>query len=383
MPVKFTEFNTIRDTKMNIKLKRSVIIATTLVASNIVMSNANAGGTITFGEDKSVTVGLGMRSSFSSVEDAASNGSSRSHDFALDSMRLYMNASLNKYIKGTFNTEKKSDESVGVIDAIAQFEFMPEFNIWAGRMLPGSDRANLDGPYYLLAWDYPGIVSRYPSKTTGRDDGVAVWGKVFDEKLIYNFGAYEGHNVGTRIGTTPTSSDSLLYAGRVQYDFWTPNGAPAFYTGSTTFGTADVLSIGIAGQYQKDGAVSATEVGDYSGWNIDALMEKKIGDSGAVTLEGAYYKYDTDGVNTAEDGKAYLAGAAYIFNQKVGWGQFQPYFRYQKFDPDNNIETKQYDYGVNYIIDSFNAKVSATYSKTDITAASDTNKFVVGLQLQV
>jgi hypothetical protein len=382
MPVKFIEFNTIRDTKMNIKLKRSVIIAAALVASNVVISNANAGGTITFGEDKSVTVGLGMRSSFSSVEDGASNGTSRSNDFALDSMRLYMNASLNKYIKGTFNTEKKSDESVGVIDGIAQFEFMPEFNIWAGRMLPGSDRANLDGPYYLLAWDYPGIVSRYPSKTTGRDDGVAVWGKVLDEKLIYNFGAYEGHNFNSATPVTKSTSDGLLYAGRIQYDFWSPNGAPAFYTGSTTFGTADVLSIGIAAQYQKDGVVGTTKVGDYTGWNIDGLLEKKLG-SGAVTLEGAYYDYDTGGAIATEDGKAYLGSVAYIFNEKIGWGQFQPYVRYQNFNSDvRTADTKQYDFGLNYIIDSFNAKVSATYSKTDVTAAPDTNKFVVGLQLQ-
>ncbi|HAE99984.1 MAG TPA: porin, partial [Methylophilaceae bacterium] len=184
------------------------------------------------------------------------------------------------------------------------------------------------------------------------------------------------------VGGNLTTGDELLYAGRIQYDFWTPNGAPAYYTGSTTFGAVDVLSIGVAAQYQKDGSVSTTKVGDYTGWNIDALLEKKLGDSGAVTLEAAYYEYDTDGVITSEDGNAYLAGIGYIFSDKVGWGQFQPYFRYQKFEPDNNIETKQYDYGVNYVIDSFNAKVSATYSKTEVTATPDVDKFVVGLQLQ-
>lgn len=347
--------------------------------------SANAGGTITFGEDKSISVGMGLRTSYTSKEDGASNGTSRSNDFALDSMRLYMNGSLSKYIKATFNTEKKSDESVGVIDAIAQFEFMPEFNIWAGRMLPGSDRANLDGPYYLLAWEYPGVVSRYPSKTTGRDDGVAVWGKLLDNRLIYNFGAYEGHNFKVSsplVPVTQSTSDGLLYAGRIQYDFWEPNGAPAFYTGSTTFGTADVLSIGIAGQYQKDGVVGTASVGDYKAWNIDALLEKKIDGMGAVTAEGAYYDYDTDGAISSESGKAYLVGLGYIFQDKVGWGQIQPYFRYQKFDPDNNINTKQYDYGVNYVMDSFNAKLSATYTVTDKTAAKSIDKFIVGLQLQ-
>lgn len=379
---------------MKFELKKSVVLCALTVATAVSALTANAGGTISFGEDKSVSIGLGMRSSFTNSTNDGTTDGSRKNDFALDSMRLYMNGSLSKYIKATFNTEKKSDESVGVIDAIAQFEFMPEFNIWAGRMLPGSDRANLDGPYYLLAWEYPGIVSRYPSKTTGRDDGVAVWGKLLDSKLIYNIGAYEGHYLTDATPTATKTSDDLLYAGRVQYDFWSPNGAPAFYTGSTTFGTADVLSVGLAFQYQKNGVVGATGIGDYLGWNIDALLEKKIDGYGAVTAEGAYYDYDTDGViafdtkgsRIAEGGKAYLAGLGYIFNDKVGWGQFQPYLRYQKFDRDTSTtvaEAKaQYDLGVNYIIDGFNAKVAATYSNVERETGSDVNKFIVGVQLQ-
>ncbi len=364
---------------MSFNLKPRVLLCAVAVALALPAVTANAGGTISFGEDKSISVGLGIRTSFTNDSAGGATGSSSRNDFALDSMRLYMNGSLNKYIKATFNTEKKADESVGVIDAIAQFEFMPEFNIWAGRMLPPSDRANLDGPYYLLAWEYPGVVSRYPSKTTGRDDGVSIWGKLMDGKVIYDIGAFEGHQVGTRVGTTPASSDDLLYAARVQVDFWSPNGAPAYYTGSTNFGGAETLSIGFATQYQADGAVSATAVGDYKAWNVDALMEKKIG-SGSVTLEGAYYDYDTSGVNLAEDGNAYLLGAAYIFDQVVGWGKIQPYTRYQRFEPDTNIDTSQYDLGVNYVIDGFNAKVSGTYSKVE--AATDHEKFVVGLQLQ-
>lgn len=185
--------------------------------------------------------------------------------------------------------------------------------------------------------------------------------------------------------TTPTTSDEPLYAGRVQYDFWEPNGAPAYYTGSTTFGAADVLSIGFAVQYQADGAVSPVAVGDYTAWNIDGLLEKKLG-SGAVTIEGAYYDYDTDAVNTSEDGQAYLISLAYIFNDKVGWGKFQPYVRYQKFDRDVNpvvaADESQYDIGLNYVIDSFNAKVAATYSNTEKTAGASIDKFIVGLQLQ-
>ena len=72
----------------------------------------------------------------------------------------------------------------------------------------------------------------------------------------------------------------------------------------------------------------------------------------------------------------------YIFDQKVGWGQFQPYVRYQKFTPDNDIDTKKYDLGVNYVIDGYNAQVSGFYSNTDVTGTSDVDAFTVALQVQ-
>ena len=52
------------------------------------------------------------------------------------------------------------------------------------------------------------------------------------------------------------------------------------------------------------------------------------------------------------------------------------------FAADTNIDTKQYDAGVNYIIEGYNAQVSAVYSKTKITSAGDLDKFAVALQLQ-
>jgi len=88
-----------------------------------------------------------------------------------------------------------------------------------------------------------------------------------------------------------------------------------------------------------------------------------------------------------EQGEAYAVGAGYIFNQKVGWGQFQPFIRHQNFDADSGTETERTDYGVAYIIDGYNAQVSARYSDQEVdnpspTSDSDTDIFAVELQLQ-
>ena len=133
---------------MTMKRKRALLAA---VAAAPLL--AQAGATIPIGEDKSVSVGFGMRGSYSSIEDGAPNGTSRSNDLNLDSARLYFGASLNKNIKGMFNTEWDGDK-IRVLDAAGQFAISPELNIWAGRLLSPSDRANMAGPYYSMGGGY-------------------------------------------------------------------------------------------------------------------------------------------------------------------------------------------------------------------------------------
>ncbi|TFW20459.1 porin [Duganella callida] len=370
---------------MGLSKRRLLAIAVAAVTGNVW-----AGATVNFGEAKSVSVGFGLRESYTSAENAAPDGG-RSNDFNLDSGRLYFGASLNKNIKGMFNTEWDGDK-IRVLDAAGQFAISPELNIWAGRLLSPSDRANMAGPYYSLGGGYwAGVASRYGYNGgifRGRDDGVVVWGNVGDGgRLGYSFGAFEGHTFG--IGSLTQSQakaagikadDSLMYAGRVQYDFW--DAEPGYYGTGNYLGQADILAIGVAGRYQKDGILTVGAVGKYSSYNVDFLLEKRIKGAGAFALEAAWYDYNTDDIVKSEQGKAYSAGASYIFEDKAGWGRFQPFVRAQKFAADTNIDTKQYDVGVNYIIEGYNAQVSAVYSKTRITSVADQDKFQIALQLQ-
>jgi hypothetical protein len=70
---------------------------------------------------------------------------------------------------------------------------------------------------------------------------------------------------------------------------------------------------------------------------------------------------------------------------KGGWGQFQPFVRYQKFERDvSNTSNKALDLGVNYIINGANAKMSLMYTKFDDSRSGmDPKQFVVGVQVQV
>ena len=68
------------------------------------------------------------------------------------------------------------------------------------------------------------------------------------------------------------------------------------------------------------------------------------------------------------------------------WGRLQPFTHWQRFDADSHTDIKQLDLGVNYIIDGYNAQLSATYTNTKVSspgvASTDNDKFVVALQLQ-
>ena len=383
---------------MTFKLKKSLMLISLAVASALPAMSANAGATISFGEDKSITAGFGFISSYSSVEDAAANGNDRSNDFALNSARLYLSGSFNKYIKGMLNTERSGggEGNIEVIDANVQFQLTPEIAIWAGRFLSPSDRANMAGPYYSSGGGggyWANVSSRYGwnGGVIGRDEGVAFVGSFLEDKLAVSFGAFEGDNIFrfSGVGAQKESSaaasalnadDSLMYAGRVQVAFW--DSEPGYYGTGNYFGAKDILTVGVAARQKSDGAISTTQVGDYTSYSVDFLMEKKNVGPGTLSLEAAYYDYDTDKVFLAEEGDAYYVGAGYLFDTPVGWGKFMPFARYQEFDADNDIKTERMDLGVNYVIAPYNALISAEYQKTEVTGASDTDAILISLQMQ-
>ncbi|VAW87623.1 hypothetical protein MNBD_GAMMA16-1447 [hydrothermal vent metagenome] len=390
-----SENNIFSDTTLSLTLSLIIISST--------LPSAYAGEKIMIDNEKSISLGLAFRSSFAITEDGAPNGSSASKDFSVDNMEVRLDGQFNNHIKATLNAERTSDGQLRVQDAIAKFEFNDDFNLWLGRMLIPSDRANLSGPFYTNVWEYPGVVSRYPSLGSGRDNGLLIWGKPGDGKIVYSLGVFNGHN---RAAGGSNDSSSLLYATRVAVNFFDPESAPAYYVSNTYYGKNRVLTLGASYQFQKDGVgLSPTASNDFNGWNIDFLFEDVLG-PGVLTVDGAYYKYELNGqvdcgsgepgsmpcvddqnMGNQVEGNGYLATLAYLFPQKIGIGHFQPFLRQQQFNRDISVTVnKQLDFGINYIINKHSARISAVYSqlKDDrlTLANNDIDKFVIGFQLQ-
>jgi hypothetical protein len=319
-----------------------------------------------------VTIGAGMQTSFVHTD---ADGFDASDAFLLNSARLYVNGPVTSQISFMFNTEYQgSSHDVGILDAAARFEFSPKFNIWAGRFLPPSDRANLYGPYYSHHWAVytDGVQDGYPFIFQGRANGVMYWGQ-FD-KVKLSGGAFDGDSL--------TGDDTALLAGRVQIDFW--DAEDGYYLNGTYYGGKNLLAIGVAGQAQGE---------DRSAYNVDFLLERMVGMGGAASVEAQWNRYDRlggyDGSYRTSDG-GYVLGA-YLFPGMAGPGRWEVLGKYAHarfrdgftfFDVDYNQKTTELN--LNYLIKEFNARMMIFFKDTRFDAVRrDFFQVGVGMQIQM
>jgi hypothetical protein len=320
-------------------------------------------------EMPAVTVGAGMRTSFANTdyEGAVDN----TNDFKLNSARIYLSGKVTDTLSFMFNTEYDGN-SVGVLDAAAQFSFSEKFNIWAGRFIAPSDRANLYGPYYSNSWNVyqDGVQDGYPSATingspTGRDDGVMYWGQF--GKAKFSAGVFD-------VPST-TNDAKVLYASRLQVDFWDQEGG--YYLNGTYYGEKDLLALGFA----------VEGVGSDSAYSADLLLEKKLGNGGVVSLEAEYAKYDGLGGYTGNKSDGYYGLVGYLFPAMVGPGKVQVLAKYGTTTYEfgtGDVDHDTLELNVNYLIKTFNARVSLFYLDKDYTTTgADTKTIGLGLQVQM
>jgi len=316
-----------------------------------------------------ITVGAGLRTSFTHTDPESGDSSDR---FLLDSARIYISGPVVSKLKFMFNTEYDgASNKIGVLDAVARVELSPKFNVWAGRFLPPSDRANLYGPYYANQWGVytDGIQDGYPFVFQGRDNGVVYWGD-FAKKVKVSLGAFDG--------PTATGRHEVLVAARVQIDFWDPE--EGYYLNGTYYGEKNLLAIGGATQVQS-GDTATT---------VDFLMERKVGNGGAVTIESEYANYNRlggyDGAYAKSQG-AYVLGS-YLFPKKVGMGKFQALGKFARADFTHgnaaNYHQKTTEVNFNYVIQEFKARVMTFYRNTSFNRGRpDSWQLGVGFQIQM
>ena len=356
-----------------------------LVLCLVLPSLAFAGAKIKIDDTKYFQIGAGFRATVALNENSAPDVGEDALDINADNMRIYTVSQVHKNIQVEYNTEH-SGGTITLLDAVAKFNFAP-IEIWAGRHLPPSDRANLDGPFYLnAAYTYP-MVQSFGNLGifAGRDNGVSIHGDIGGGKVKWAYGAFEGLQGGADV------DDNLRHTARIDFALGDPE--PGFYTGSTYFGAKNLTTIGLVWHREEDGVGTAADQGDFTGLSADILIERTLGSGAVVNLEGAYYDWDTDGKadGTILQGDSFLALASYLMPGKTSiggfQGQLQPYVRYQGYDRDNSNSAGSRGYkdrteaGLNYVLDGFNAKLTA-YWYVDADHDNNVDKNVAALAMQ-
>jgi len=380
--------------------------------------SAYAGGTIKGDDDdKYISLGMGIRTSFTSAEDRSAGGAQSfgptggqwNNSFAVDNARVYINGGIHKYVKFTFNTECfncsvglggvaqnsntggapgggggqfNGNSNMGLIDAIGKFEFSRTINFWVGRTLVPTERGELNGPFYHQVYDgfrtpfnqsdISGGFGRGGAGAFGRDNGVVFFGKVdpMGTHVLYALSVFTG--LQSAGGYGPNQRSTLKYAGRLQWNLLADEQAnnPGYYTAGGYYGAyGDVLALAVSGEYQNQGVGSFANPSPYKTFIADILYEKVLTDMGVFTFNAEYKRYWTQSLAAYSDadcfcmfnGTSFTTYALYLFPQEIGIGRFQPYVRYTYLNSvyEDGGGQDEYEGGLNYVISGFNARLSA------------------------
>lgn len=282
-----------------------------------------------------------------------------------------------------------SDFEFKTLDAYLTFRAAEAFQIRAGRTKHIVTREVLEGCFDPLSADRSIFINGPFRDKRTRDDGLVLWGNLFDEKFQYRLAAMRGNSSE---GTAPDDA-GYRYSGRAHITLWEPESG--FGYKGTYLGKKKVLTFGAGYEVEAD-AVFATDSGaaaaDYKAFSYDVFMEYPT-ESGAFTLSGAYYETDFDkaglhgvldasGVDGEKNGSywkaGYLIGKVQVFGRIEDWA----------FASLNGVLGQEVDWqaaGVNFFIKGEDLRVTLEYSTTDFKIEDTVNKdFKTALaQLQV
>ncbi len=318
-----------------------------------------------------LTVGAGIQTSYTGTDPTGANFN---NTFALDHARIYISGPVVTGISFMLNTDYDSGSNkLGVMDAAVEFSVNPHFNLWVGRFLPPSDRANLYGPFFANEWKVynDGVQDGYNFVFQGRDNGAMYWGDF--SKLKVAIGGFDGRTAGT-------GKSDIIGAARLMVDFWDKE--DGYFLNSTYYGDKNILAIGAAGQLQDSKTASS----------LDFLLDKKVLNGGAFTIESEYTNYNGLGgyVGGFKSQGAY-ALASFLFPKVVAIGKFNGKFdlmgKYAKADftrgPTASFDQKTTEINFSYIIKQFNARVMTFFQDQRFNTKSVPNNWQAGVGLQI
>ena len=261
-----------------------------------------------------------------------------------------------------------------MLDAVMRFNVNDAFKVNVGKFKYNLSRENLEACEMPLTLDRSLFVRT--AYTSTRDQGVAVWGNLFNDVFQYRADVMEGRKAVS--GDTAPSSN-FRYSVRGHVTLLDPENDYGYK--GTYMGKKKVLTFGGAYQFEPEVAygntVTKADKKDYTAWTVDAFFEYPLAEAGTITASAAYEDVDLDdaykGIVNVDPGTIGING------QKNGWyvkgGYMLPilplqfFGRYEKwnFATLNNVYDQKinwYGVGANYYFRDQNLKLTAEVSRT-------------------
>ncbi len=268
------------------------------------------------------------------------------------------------------NPGKGLGSGVAIRDAWVRFKILDDdIMLQMGRMyVPFTRNYGTTSTKALLTldldWGQGGVRSGifYP-QNVGRDDSITLWGNILNDKLQYRFMIGDGSE-----NKTINPDDNLRFAGRVSYNFFDPE--KGWFNPETYLGKKKILAIGFGGDFQKDLMLNGKQK-DYFAWTSDIHLDYPI-NNGAVTFQISYIHANNivnsitwTNAHQGDDIAIYSGKVGFLFLQKLGQGEIQPFCHYSYIDVDDKKNTQVYGLGFNYYIKGYANKITAEITFVD------------------
>jgi hypothetical protein len=343
--------------------------------------------------DRSLSVGILLQPQLTFTEDGAPSGHDFSTDFFLRRVRMYTGGQIFKGMTFFLQVDQPNLGKGGAFeplaffrDAVLSYEFYRELSVDGGLILWPFTHNSLEGAGSLHTIDYrnPGLL--YPG-TEGKlfsDVGLQVRGLLFNDRLHYRAGAFEGARgpalpANPPAGTVPVNEKGIpRFMGMLRFNILGVE--DKFFLQGVYFADKPLLSVGVGADFQPHALrISPTYVADYFALNADAFLEYPLNEDMEIIANAAVARWreGTGAVNTAIS----------VFGEAG--------FRYKWIEPLVAVDWVKAEQGLRDYIDvrpgvnfwfrkhNANLKAEAAYSSDTRPATGADRQFVVTVQGQV
>jgi hypothetical protein len=307
---------------------------------------------------------------YETAEDAAGvENDEWSNELFVRRARFLANGSVHEKVKFFFDTDVPNagktgaDNSLVWNDGLVDLQFLPQFKLAIGRLLPPFSVENQASASTLLGIDYNVNTIKLPTpndRAVWRDDGIEAHGILGRDLIDYRVGLFRGERDKER-----NPDQDLRFTGMAMINLVDPQ--PGWYYNMNGLGSLNMLSFGAG--YDRL-ANSAPGLSDGRAWSLFALLDQPLGVA-RVTAHAAYYDWRGDGWAGDFEGKTASVQVGYLMSGFFAPGQWQPVLRWQRQDPDSGASLDTVNIGLGYYLKGHNINFKIDYALNDRLVAGD------------